>query len=118
MTLSNQEPGQTLISSRHWVAPDAPGTYNFSLLLTITDQGGNVTTATVTYIVIVQPPMVSLEFGVARQADVCDEEPVAPNCPVPYGVLNGQTVTVGPRDTFTMTSRLLIQLLTRNPARR
>ncbi|TXF89411.1 T9SS type A sorting domain-containing protein [Neolewinella aurantiaca] len=97
----DQEPGQTLISSRHWEAPAAPGTYNYSQTLTVTDMGGNVVTETVTFIVIVEAPMVEVEFGVARQADVCDNEPTAPNCPVPYGALNGQTVTVGALDTFT-----------------
>ncbi len=96
----DQTPGQTLISARHWEAPANPGTYNYSQILTITDQGGNVVTQTVTYIVIVQAPMVSVEFGVARQADVCDNT-IAPNCIIPFGALNGQTVTVGAKDTFT-----------------
>jgi len=90
-----------LISSRHWEAPDVPGSYNFSLILTITDQGGNVITETVTYIVKVEPPKVAVEFGVANQNDVCPNETIAPNCPVPYGPLNGQVVTVGAGDTLT-----------------
>lgn len=57
-------------------------------------------TAEVTYIVIVEAPMVEIEFGVARQSDVCDNT-IAPNCPVPYGPVNSQTVTLGAGDTLT-----------------
>jgi hypothetical protein len=90
-----------LISSRHWVAPGTPGTYNFSQILTITDMGGNIVTRTVTYIVKVEAPTVSIQFGVANQNDVCPNETIAPNCPVPYGAANGQVVTVGAGDTLT-----------------
>jgi len=47
----DQQPGQTLISSHHLIAPDVAGTYNWSQKLTVTDKGGNVITSSVNFIV-------------------------------------------------------------------
>ena len=92
----DQEPGQTLISSEDWVAPNTPGTYEWSQKLTITDKAGNTVVKTVEYDVIVEAPEVSVEFGVGRKADLCPNIS-APSCPVPVDVF---AVTVGAADTL------------------
>ncbi len=78
----DQEPGQTLISSRHWVAPGANGTYDWSQTLTITDMGGNVITRTVTYQVIVDCNISDL----AAPTALCQDRTVS--------LRDGQTVNI------------------------
>jgi len=101
VTAVNIPPGTTVTTNRIYPAETTPRTVTATVTANLENAAGNSLTVTGDYILEVVAPEVTVEFGVARQADFCDNEPVAPNCPVPYGALNGQTITVGALDTFT-----------------
>jgi len=120
-------PGTTVVTSRIYPAETTSRTVTATVTANVANAAGASLSIEGEYTLDVVAPMVAVEFGVARQADLCDEEPVAPNCPIPYGAENGQTVTVGAMDTFTtrfawentgQTLRSPIPNSTKNPARR
>jgi hypothetical protein len=98
-TAVNIPPGTTVTTNRIFPAETTPRTVTATVKATVENAGGMSVTVEGQYTLDVVAPMVNPEFGVARQTDVCDNT-IAPNCPVPYGALDGQTITVG-LDTFT-----------------
>ncbi|WP_044102287.1 hypothetical protein, partial [Neolewinella persica] len=92
VTAVNIPPGTTVITNRIYPAETTPRLVTATVKANLENAAGASLTVEGEYILDVVAPNVDVEFGVARQADVCDNT-IAPNCPVPYGALNGQTVT-------------------------
>ncbi|MEO0731262.1 MAG: T9SS type A sorting domain-containing protein, partial [Bacteroidota bacterium] len=82
----DQETGQTLILSLYLVSPDAPGTYQWSQTVTVTDLGGNTATSTVNYTIIVD-------------CSILDDAPPVARCQdITVDLLPGETATITPQE--------------------
>ncbi|MEO0731259.1 MAG: T9SS type A sorting domain-containing protein [Bacteroidota bacterium] len=78
--------------------PSVPGTYARSMTFTVTDLGGNTTSETINYTIIVEGPAVSTQFSLMRKEDACPLERLPARC---SGTDFGNfTLQVGARDTI------------------